>query len=215
MDKISFFIICLFYSLIYSQEIESRFCGGLTLPIGLEVGVLTETELPKTKEIKIIGKGTILWAPIFNNKSLSLIRGRLYPCGYSEASSIVRRPLCPFGSLFRDARRGILPRVVPLRVLPRVGGFHDQTFLSHRCRSVFLYRHCFAWRRGLCFPAFTDGRRQRFHYGADREKRFDIGRPNRGRERAAGAGRGNQERHRPVDHGSGEPGEDGGRGIFL
>jgi hypothetical protein len=70
--------VCLFCSIIYSQEFRTRFCGGLTLPIGGELGFLTETELPNTKKIKIIGRGTILWAPIFNSGK-SILIGSLQP----------------------------------------------------------------------------------------------------------------------------------------
>jgi hypothetical protein len=76
--KKAILFVGLFCSLIYAQEFKTHFCGGLTLPIGGELGFLTETNLPNTKILKIMGRGTILWAPIFKSNK-SILIGSLQP----------------------------------------------------------------------------------------------------------------------------------------
>ena len=52
----------------YSQNFESRVFGGVTLPIGAELGFIGETDLPNTEMLKVFTKASLCWAPVLSNK---------------------------------------------------------------------------------------------------------------------------------------------------
>lgn len=65
MYKALFFII-VFSINVFSQNFESRFFGGINLPIGAELGFISETDLPKIDVLKILAKSSIMWSPVFS-----------------------------------------------------------------------------------------------------------------------------------------------------
>lgn len=67
MKRVLIFLIFICIN-AYSQKFESRFFGGVTLPIGAEVGFIGETDLPKIEILKVLAKAYLYWAPVSGNK---------------------------------------------------------------------------------------------------------------------------------------------------
>jgi hypothetical protein len=66
---------------ILGQRSEIKPYGGITIPIGAELGFLGETDLPKIDMLKMFTKGSMTWAPVFgsNETTQSVLIGGLQP----------------------------------------------------------------------------------------------------------------------------------------
>ena len=77
----------------FSQGFQSRLFGGVTLPIGVEAGLVGEMDLPGVETLKLFTKGSVVWAPVLGDDEFvkSVLIGGLQPgLRWNPAKSIVR-----------------------------------------------------------------------------------------------------------------------------
>jgi hypothetical protein len=72
MQKIILSVITL-AALSHSQQIEKRFFGAISLPIGGEIGYLNETEILAIDELVVFLKASLFWAPVFDNEKVNSV----------------------------------------------------------------------------------------------------------------------------------------------
>ena len=67
------FSTLILFTAAFSQTVDSRPCIGVTLPPGVEVGILSECQLPKSDVLKLFVRCTAMWAPSNGNNDVNSV----------------------------------------------------------------------------------------------------------------------------------------------